>query len=986
MELNNKKYAEKTALFLSARQGAGALERVQRERLRLSNWSADTLEGADKEPEKQVHLGHDLGGVINYFEHNLIGALELIHRPTFDITYHVYGDVARQPVFGENTSSATVKVSWDRCPVDVELYPGVVDRVSLHEDLVTVRRQGLKYRDQIAKSTAWNRNELVQLTDDRVLELQKLIEAVGVGQNKLTRLVKGFLIYLECLEAGQLTVNTSMKNVVVYAVVQLLNVFRVPNRSYVFNSDPDSEVHTAVLKMMSEAYPPPMIQSHVTVPADGEEVFMVTQGKVPVQAIQIVLNPIQVWSSVIKYANDVGVTEYLQTALICACSLQQNRYFSRVGLPKVVAQNDLMIPAMRHINITAPRPLLSKTMYISTGRVHQMLAFMTARDIIAVGNMSTKQGFDSAASIRSYISLQEGVVEKMGSYFTDIKILDATPQFKYLSRLDEDDFDDLYQLSALEGLWLCDRTEKVVENGVIMALKGGVKDMSDETSTKDVLVRELGLMNVRAQVSKIPNGAFTVEAACLSVSQVRQSPRLGRRTVTMDVEYARACEYKPGRPERKKKQRFGPSGQVKEVPLRNASIDISAMRHRAKSRPVKEVVFESPKSQRSEMSSEPPSYSSDRSSSPISEREMPTTEGVPSTPSDENEQHQLFTRMAYEAAGSEPSMSPKTVREAVRKDHVDTLLQIHGWPPSAGRALRTMVIYDDWDVSKIAREYTIQRRESITLPGVKELDDEIIRHICRDHGMSTDDEEFVLQVCSDTKSKQSLWAHKSFGTWADSLITRGLGGVNIQPPDRVSPLLQPLKEALVFSARHSLSTDPLVEMKNQRKDWKGDVESAPRSGLKFVGNSVPWADFMEECGVSGDMRGGGKKLKYVMSEYFARNEGLSLDHCTHLANWFRDTGINLMPLDLNDNDIPSMGSADQELLPYLERDTSMKARRYAQEDSRWLILGAALPRSVMDQNGLKKLTYEFRVPAYMRNQLRTKYPLLFEEKKEARVG
>ncbi|ALD89091.2 capsid protein [Macrophomina phaseolina chrysovirus 1] len=983
IELNRNKYTEKVKVFEDARHGATALGRVRKEHLGLSSWSPATLEGTQGEREKSVKLDRDILGVQSYFEASMIGALEHVIADDFTATYYIYGDLVREAVFGENTNSATITISWEQMEVDVELYPGVTDPVGMDEQLIGIKRNGLKYRDALAKCTAWNRDEVKNLTDDLISGLQKMIDAASLGQNKYTRLVKGFLLYLECLEKGAIATHIKIVNALLYGPNALLSRFRVEDTSYVFNSDPQSNVHSAVLQVMCEAYPPDFIQSHVRVPADGGEVYMVSQGALPNVQFRVSLQASQVLASIVKYSRDVGVMSYLQSALVTACSLQQNRYFSKVGLPKVVAYSDLLQPAMIHQNVSAPRPIVSHEMGKGVGRIHQMLAFMTVRDVITAGQMTTKQGFDGAQSIRLYLSQQEDLIARMGSYFTDIAILEANPQMKYISRLTERDFQDLANISALEALWLCDRTKKIVDNGVVMMLKSGVKDMSDDTSSQDVLRNELRLAGVTVEDKKIPTGVFTVEAAAMAPLGQSLINRRNRRRIKEPVQYVQQCEFKPQPKIYEEKRRFRKNGKKPVI-----------------TKPVAKTVLFSPPPRRPS-SSISPGMSAPASSPPSYEEEKSST--ISSKRSDEMPK-MLPHMLAQEATGRLSDVTAEDVAVVTKRDHVGDLIRKLDLEEDDRNILESLGAQDSWSIQHLGAAFHEKYAKDIgTWPKSENLQKIIVQLIGIGAGLTQSEGNLLVDVVLKTRSGKALWARKEVRSYIDWVVDANkLQNITLTIPKVSSPMMKRLVEAAEIiqpvipetvrttlegarvgeSIRRSLGFEQkgsieggteLSNMMAKRSIWTGDVETAPRAGLKFIAHSTAWLEFCSENGIVVGQKGGSRQreLSLTLANYYSRNPNITLDSMPRLARWYEGTSIDIMPMDLDSVEWRRLGEPEE--WEYLVRDTSMQKREFTREDANWLQMAATLENVRLDHAMLKRLKETFRVPYHVRQELKRKY-------------
>jgi len=495
---SRKNYELKVQAFNELRDGATALAGARRRARKITTWDPSTRKGVGQVMEKQHHLGRDIGGLANYFANKCSSALDIISADSFTIHYQIYGDIERRAAYGENTVSVFVSVVWELCPVDVRLYADVLDPVLAREKLVGASREGIPDFDQIAKCTSWDKNAVRALPDADRNMFKVLISDVKVGQSKLTRLVKGFLMLLEAIEREHVDVTLDIQHSLLYTPVDIIRTFQAGDRAYVWNSAPTSEAHSAVLWRMCGAYPPPELAgSHVTVPADAPLTYMVSQGAIAGNGRVVRLTPGLIYASLTTYAMDVSCTQYLQQALIIACSLQENRYFSNVRLPAVSSKFDLMVPAFVVTGTKLDKPVLSREMAISVGRVHQMLLFAGVKDVLTAAELSTAAGFDPVQSMRSFLGSQTTLLRHMGGSISAINIVEASMKMRVHELLRAADFSDILNLSVLEGAWLCQEATSTVELGILNAITDGQADLSGAITPLDLLCRELDLAAVR---------------------------------------------------------------------------------------------------------------------------------------------------------------------------------------------------------------------------------------------------------------------------------------------------------------------------------------------------------------------------------------------------------------------------------------------------------------------------------------------------------
>jgi len=967
LHFSDKRYAEKLQAFNELRAGATALKASMSTSRQLQVWSPARHDGADALREKQSRLGRDIGAMAHFFDNKGSAALDIIHANTFSIHYQIYGDIEREAVFGQNTLGLTVEVEWSRLGVETQLYPAFLDKTLPREKFTAAAREGIPNRDDVAKTTGWSREAVRGLADDQISMFKNLLEQVRVGQSKLTRLVKGFLILLECMERGYFDVDLAIQNLVLYSPRDVIHSFATGGRAYVYNSTPSSRAHSAVLWRMCGEYPPPELAgSHVAVPADADHVYMVAEGQLPPNGTTVRLNPNLIYSSIMRYAMDCSCTQYIQQALIIACSLQQNRYFSKVGLPAVASTFDLMVPAFVTTSTRLDKPAITIEMAKSVGRVHQMLAFVSTRDLISAAELSTKPGRDPILDIKTYLRSQASVLQRNASFLSDINLLEAASGMRTHNLLDQEDIQDIMSVSILEGLWLCDSPKKCVKGGVIEALIRGIHDMGSPVSKLTVLERELLLANTVFNPRHLPHGNFTLGWVAVGLQAqywVRKKLGWKRKTAELVME----CEYNPRNapaPRRKERIRATPPPTAVTTPRTVIPVTyIKERAHRRNATSTSTATFKSP----------PPTY------------RQPETEQLPSTPSIASEESELLvrTRLAREAAqatGSTEyaSSSPDYGKVGDKSDQLTEAERAREAETGSPVAARRVSISAPPTKKE---EFETEWRATFGPKPLSDDDAEVVTRL-KDFSIKLNETERAhwTRILKETKTVVMF----SFAKTLDNFFERAERQskfVNYKGENMPgnSNLAKRINALLDVGRQDQTSGSILSEMISQGKLWSGDIATVPAAGIKHVQRSESWLSYLLAQGVDpealvGDnSEGGATKMKYAIANKISVFPGLSVKGVKLIADWLTGVATDKMPGLITDDDLLSAGAVRH--LEYRVAPTSLRPRNFQDSDSRWLVLAAAIQRPLFEPDYLKRLCAEFRVERAQRDSLRQVYGL-----------
>lgn len=915
----------KSDVFNTLRNNASALNVARRIKKNLKSWSPGTREGTGNDVELSNKYGRSIGGLVNWFDNNHSAALDTICYDDFELVYQLHYDIARTAVFGVNTMTVHVPVSWRKCDVEAVGYAGPLKTIMTREKLSSAARSGIPDRDQVAKDTGWSRTAVRNIPDDMMSTLQNLVENVSVGQSKMTRLVKGFLLLLEVQERGDLGMRVNAPLSILYEPMAVLNSYRQGDRAYVYNSKPDSEAHTMVLQLMGGAYPPPMLNSHVTIPADGQQVVMVAKGQLPQNGRLVTLTPQLIYASIMTYAIDVSCTGELQEALLIACSLQENRYFSRVRLPIVISVDELMAPSFISENSQLNRPFITTGMAKSLGRIHQMVQFCICKDIIGASVMQTKTGFDPSASIRAYLNSNAKLVSKMAEGMAGFDIVASTASMKIYEELTVTDYTDMLNLSIFEGLWLVNSANRVVDNGILAAIIDGEKLLTNDRSSYHVLKEEMQIAGIDIEDAKMPNvaGQFTTTWVGVKVDKHKMERKPPRR-VRVKAQLTRDCEFQPSM---------------------NIKAGGNKARHSAsKKSDTKSVVINlrtSPKS--SKNSNELPEYFS------------PTSSHLGEIEVDEETEQAMRDEMADLGEGEGRYLTAKQIAEEARAKVVgDSMSKLRD--ALAGARTTELVTLLGADHPQLTQDESINmmiNKEKGSL-SVKERDEwKKVLHDSWDcvEGSANLDAAVGAIAASGKAPRYLLTGNNKYAKAYNKVV-------EMRHPD--------------------LCSDPLDRLKAKGSGWSGDIRTIPKEGLPYIANSRPWLDWLGKVGIGGsEMLGCGKEKggkigasRYVLADVIAKQPNLDIDDVRPLFNLLRGKRYNLLPEGAS----REMIRQEYTNMEWKVEPTSLSIRREHKDDSQWLFM-ASRYNMEFDVELLKVLCGTFFVPQEVRSELRRNYGL-----------
>nr|WSP06970.1 CP [Gnomoniopsis castaneae chrysovirus 1] len=935
-----KKYSEREATFVAVRGDAAAVKNARKEADALGVW--EPSKGHNQDSLVRGVTARRIEDIVSSFNTTQIGSLDFLSADKFSVNYNVYGDLGRAPVLGENTNSIGIDVEWQVTDIKVKVRPGHLDKLTFHEDLVSVARNGIRSREAISKATGWSRQVLQNMSADDTNNLQYAITTACSGSNKLTRLVKGMLLFLETLEAGELDVHADALPSVSYTETDVAAAGRRHDQAYVYNSLPGFEMHEVILTCMVNAYPRPGVASHISIPSDAKQNVMVARGTVTQGMMRRRLNPAMVMSSVCRYASDTDCESKLHAALLIATSLKQNRYFERASLPKVVSFVDLMMPAVTKTDKSAFRPQVSHDLTVSLGRLHQMVSFGIVKDLATAAEMSSSQRVSAAAHVLEYLSRYSESARTMGLQMTGVPVLEGTEELDYMTGITEDQLSAILGTSILEALWLCGHSSAVCENGVMYMLKKGKHDLTRHGGAMEVLREEIREAGGVITGFNLPQGQFFVEG--VNLGQPAPFKRRDRNRVSIPITHAHECDETIGRTVIARR-----NGGIGQKRISTIASPKTPPTFRPARRPIspKPLVF--PVSPVNTTSSLPP-YSPVSAYDPAERISSQEELFSPEPAEQEQSSPQAWQSVVSEMSGEVNKLTKYTPKDAE--------LMVAS-PESQKLLVDAGVRLTQSEREQAERIYRLKGGNLVPTQEIMERWGKILLEI---DGFEKDSRQMVTE----------LVRRKMIGAWwldinmENMLRERGVGLIAYEPKSGKM-------KAMMEKAGHGDSTQKATSM---RRDWEGDLEELDKRAWPAVVNSKPMTELMELLGIQDNDHGFGNNLRQGVVRWISLYPHVPTDHLYRVVPWARDTSVMGMAGLLG---LPPQYDDSFIELDYRYRASSITTRKFDRADSKFLELASrpGVERWV-SQDMVSSLSKEFLVPSDMAEKLTKKGYRLFK--------
>lgn len=485
-------------------------------------------------------------GVVNFFLSHYLGGMTILAQDTFNIEYHMYNDLTRRAMKGENTVGIRHEMDWtDKWECSVSLYAGI-GKPLVHGKGSADFHQGIRSRSDLAKVTGWDQNKCKDLTSGQLYNIESLFKQGTNTQNKLTRLVKGFLVYLDCMEHGVMDIDwtDNTQEVTNYTPSNVAAQSANSNTAFIYCSTPESSAHLIMCHLMGAAYPNPFSRNrHVHVPADGRQLrivapLSVTEDVMPIQNYGCLLFAHTALASIYRYAMDMDVVGDIESAFVIACTLTENKYFSEFALPKVVSRNDLIAPVFQKAKNSEVRmPEMKSDYHKVVGRLHQLCMFAVTKDIITAAVQTTREGNYWYNTAKQFLTTYGNIIKKRGNYVTQLPMLTMTNELRWLDKMDQGDCMDIVKRCGLDGLWLCDRTKTGIKSGLFHIFKNGRGDRSPNNPYVRILVDELAKNSIELAPYQLPTAEFSLEGVAIMVNRKRKPRKVGRYMVETEGIY-----------------------------------------------------------------------------------------------------------------------------------------------------------------------------------------------------------------------------------------------------------------------------------------------------------------------------------------------------------------------------------------------------------------------------------------------------------------
>lgn len=494
----------------------------------------------------------ELGAVLKnasvYIDRVVRGGHAGLASPVFIIDYDLRANLLKAAEYAIECVNLSFRVEWNVVDVRVELYPGVATNVIVTHELAPMMRDG-KARDltKFASATGLGMKEVRDDNSRNMPLLMDVFQSGSVGQNKLTRLVKGCLMYIDRLELGPTTVRHAELSTMKYNVESLIGTLDLEDTAFVYTKHDTAPSHNLILYSMCQSYPSPYLggADHVHIPADGRYIVLV--GNNPTRYCQdTYVSAELIMGTMIEYAEYFCLGNQIEAAMAIACSLRQNRYFKVVGLPSVLSGCDVIAPALGRLEAgVTEKTMLSIGAATMLGRFHQMSCLVLIKDVLTSVRNTSRNNYFLYDNIRDVLSRDRFTLLEYLEDKTFSGMLKISMDMQWLPYLDDEAMKSFDNISIFEGFWVVNNPLTALKDGAIRCLKKGVKKAISLHApglfmdSFDTLYNEV-VLGGGDENFNIPDGGYTISVS--NIRCLRRPKPIEDFEFEVDVDLTVPCE------------------------------------------------------------------------------------------------------------------------------------------------------------------------------------------------------------------------------------------------------------------------------------------------------------------------------------------------------------------------------------------------------------------------------------------------------------
>ena len=467
---------------------------------------------------------HSLSNTLDVLNQKIGNGVVALQNDNFVVEYDVRCNLGDKALYEVDCLGLSLQVKWEPAGIKVGLHDSAGKKVPIKQKIQAALPDpdGANLSD-LAKELGFAHRDVKDLFAPNVPALLQLFKGNGGGQHKLTRLVKGALMYFDLLEKENHIIVGLEPRWVEYKVGSVLAAARYKNSAFAYSSKPDSLAYNAILYCMCLEYPNQYIpgKKHIKIPADATRVYLVAAEKTEDMGDVMVTSEL-VFSTMLTYCNDFSLTTEMEEAFAIASALRENKYLERASLPRVISQVDLVAPGLSRMQASLlEKPVMNIPASKILGRVFQMSVLVLMKDVLVSAENTSVTKTPSAINrnVDNYLGRNANCLLNYMENNIGLDVLQRCRSLRWLFHMRPAAMSNIKKVSVLEGFWLVTEPSKVLKNGVIRCLKKGEKNpisitdphaYLDAYSTFD---KEVRLATGRSLA--IPNGDFNIRKSCV---------------------------------------------------------------------------------------------------------------------------------------------------------------------------------------------------------------------------------------------------------------------------------------------------------------------------------------------------------------------------------------------------------------------------------------------------------------------------------------